>query len=435
MGIHQGAPWSMILYQLFNDNLLKRLQESRFGCTIGDIIVTCPAFADDITLLAMSKYGLQSLMDVAYNYSKKWNYMYNVEKCAVVIFGKDKSPLKLIKLGNTEIKVSNSEPHLGIILTCDKKEVNKVIKKRVDQCKQMCLVNMGLGSISVPINPAISSKVYYQAIIPKVTYGLEVLPIENADIELLENSHCNSAKIFQQLPIQTAGIGATNTIGWRSIESYMDIMCLMFIWRMLLLPTTCIYKMVLLVRIADYLKEKGMHMGPTWRVLNLCKKYSLYDYLISAVSKGEYISINKWKTIVYKSITKYDVKRWKVSCALYSSLAILYKDISDQKGLAWWKFAKHNPLYIHKVKLIVKLLLNVHSLRSCSFKCKSMEDSDQRCRNCNLYLVETPEHVLFQCISSINLRERAWVNVIENCVENLSYEISGMSPKISYYLF
>ena len=312
MGIHQGAPWSMLLYQLFNDNLLRELQNARHGCSIGNITVTCPAFADDIALIAMSKHGLQKLINIAQAYSTKWNYQYNVNKCAFLVFGKDKCPSKGITIDKAELNQSNKETHLGIVLTNNKCEISNLVSKKAEQCKQMCYLTMGIGNPIVPINPIISSKIYYQAIVPKLVYGLDVLQIESHDVDVLESCHFNASKIFQQLPQQTAGIGSTSTIGWNSIESYIDIMRIMFLWRILLLPTKCIYKTVLLLRIQNYFVTNKPHLGPTWKALNTCRKYNLLNAVIDAVTAGVYISSKVWKSIVNKTVLEYYVKRWKI---------------------------------------------------------------------------------------------------------------------------
>ena len=125
-GIYQGAPWSMLLYQLFNNKLLKELKEATFGSSVGGIITTCPTFADDLTLIALSKIGLQQLLNIAYSFSVKWRYEYNSEKCAVLIFGNDINPSKNLTIGNNVIQMSKKETHLGILLTNHKK-LNRLI--------------------------------------------------------------------------------------------------------------------------------------------------------------------------------------------------------------------------------------------------------------------------------------------------------------------
>ncbi len=54
-GVHQGAPLSMLLFIIYIDPLLVELKQSNVGAHIADHNITCPAFADDVALLALTE--------------------------------------------------------------------------------------------------------------------------------------------------------------------------------------------------------------------------------------------------------------------------------------------------------------------------------------------------------------------------------------------
>ena len=60
-GVHQGAPFSMNLYQVFINDLLRKLKENRFGVGIGNIDVTCPTSADDVAIIALYKKCMNNI--------------------------------------------------------------------------------------------------------------------------------------------------------------------------------------------------------------------------------------------------------------------------------------------------------------------------------------------------------------------------------------
>ena len=71
-------------------------------------------FADDIALIAESKEQLETIMKITYEYSQKWRFMFNYDKCAVMIFAKK---VKEIKYGNCSKKCScNFHWKLGDVL-------------------------------------------------------------------------------------------------------------------------------------------------------------------------------------------------------------------------------------------------------------------------------------------------------------------------------
>ena len=80
-----------------------------------------------------------------------------------------------ITLGKSVLNETNKETNLGIVLTNNKCEISSIVSKKAEKCKQMCYLTMSIGNPIVPIKPFISSKIYYQAIVPKIVYGLDVL--------------------------------------------------------------------------------------------------------------------------------------------------------------------------------------------------------------------------------------------------------------------
>ena len=51
-GVKQGGVLSPILFAIYTDGLLKRLEETGVGCHMGSRFAGSLAYADDITLLA-----------------------------------------------------------------------------------------------------------------------------------------------------------------------------------------------------------------------------------------------------------------------------------------------------------------------------------------------------------------------------------------------
>jgi hypothetical protein len=68
-GVHQGAPFSMKLYQVFINDMLSELRSCIYGVWLNDVDATCPSFADDTTVCALHKMGLNTLLEITYNHS------------------------------------------------------------------------------------------------------------------------------------------------------------------------------------------------------------------------------------------------------------------------------------------------------------------------------------------------------------------------------
>ena len=57
-GVKQGGVLSPILFTLYIDILLSRLKSCGFGCYIGQSFVGALGYADDVVLLAPTRYSL-----------------------------------------------------------------------------------------------------------------------------------------------------------------------------------------------------------------------------------------------------------------------------------------------------------------------------------------------------------------------------------------
>ena len=59
-GVKQGGVLSPILFAVYVDSLLGRLEQSGVGCHIGGHFVVALAYADDVTLVAPSRSGIRT---------------------------------------------------------------------------------------------------------------------------------------------------------------------------------------------------------------------------------------------------------------------------------------------------------------------------------------------------------------------------------------
>src|SRR5436305_681956 len=82
VGVKQGCLLSCILFLMLINDLGLELKKLNKGIKIGNTTVTCLFFADDIVLLSESRADLESLLQVAYNFSWQWRFKYNFDKSA-----------------------------------------------------------------------------------------------------------------------------------------------------------------------------------------------------------------------------------------------------------------------------------------------------------------------------------------------------------------
>ena len=117
-GVKQGGILSPYLYSFFLNDLLLSTAKSPFGTMIGDVYTGVVCYADDIFLLSRTAYGMQQMINFAYEYGKEWKITFNPNpgKSDIICFNSLKNTSNpCFFLGNDEIKMTSKLTHLGFI--------------------------------------------------------------------------------------------------------------------------------------------------------------------------------------------------------------------------------------------------------------------------------------------------------------------------------
>ena len=416
-GVHQGAPWSMYLYQRSYNNLLVMLKASNANAKVYHLLTGNPAYADDLSVVSLHKPVLQNQLDTIYQYSRKWRFTFNPSKSVVIIYGTDQCPSKPIKLGNQQITVKSSDEHLGIFLGDSRDDERMYVEKRVLKAKQAYFMSVSLGSRSVPVSPLTMSKLYWTICIPRMLYGMEIVPLSSNSIEMMEQAHNSMAKMTQGLPNQTANVSCLAPLGWRTIETHLDYLKVMFLWRILSLSVRNIYKQLCIMRLWYHLYHpEGSHYGPLQNIVDTFVKYDLRDILDRALKSGDYMQIKSFKQLVSNVMGQYEHERFKISCLLYKSLT-LFRDAVPKIGMwTWWKYMHAYPLESYKVRILARLLHGQNALNEVIAR---FNKGDPKCTLCESQSVENVKHLLFECSGLDDVRLPLWNNVMDSAPQGM----------------
>ena len=113
-GVRQGGVLSPILFSIYFDELLSRLQQQPAGCRIGGQFMGAVCYADDVTLLCPSLKGLQQMLNVCEIFGEEYNVIFNAKKTVCCHFG-GKTVVDNYKLylNGAVLKWDNCVKHLG----------------------------------------------------------------------------------------------------------------------------------------------------------------------------------------------------------------------------------------------------------------------------------------------------------------------------------
>jgi len=171
LGLRQGDPLSPILYIVFLDGLIKVLKEAKEGVQIGGEKINNLGFADDL-LVASSKAEMQRLLNIVHVYSRKWRFLFNSDKCKVVIFTSRRVNLDrtLLFLGVDKLQEVDRYTYLGVEFCSNlswKAMKIRVVKKAKSR---LALISRALTN---GVSPETSLQLWCTVVRPVMEYAVE----------------------------------------------------------------------------------------------------------------------------------------------------------------------------------------------------------------------------------------------------------------------
>ena len=168
------------------------------------------------------KNELQLMANVFNRNCKQDRVTIHPSKSNVVLLKNHKSVTKKIvkvELNGNNISLSENTTHLGLL----RAEVNENIinigdRLRLARRTLYSLISTGVHG-SNGLNPKCSYKIYQCYVLPRLLFGLEVLPLTQTQINILSKFHISNLRRFQSLPIRTATCAVYLLIGALPLEA------------------------------------------------------------------------------------------------------------------------------------------------------------------------------------------------------------------------
>jgi hypothetical protein len=148
-GVKQGGVLSPILFAVYMDELLNKLESSGTGCHVGAEFVGAVGYADDLTLMAPSLSSLKSLVNMCEQYAREFDIQFNGSKSQLMCFkGRGCSTnSNSICVNGVKLNYVSNATHLGHeIDVSDKGGIIDGARKQF--CKQFNMFMSDFGNVS-----------------------------------------------------------------------------------------------------------------------------------------------------------------------------------------------------------------------------------------------------------------------------------------------
>lgn len=222
-GVKQGGILSPLLFSIYVDNILDKLEMSGFGCYVNFACYNSYMYADDLILLSPSLHDLQAMFDLCAIEFNNIDLPVNENKCHCMRIGPlYKAECAELQIGGQSVRWVNEIRYLGITISAGKnlKYSWNEAKRKFFQAANSIFAKLGnQDSVDVLLHLIMTKA------LPHLTYGLPALQLGKSDLNSLSYAY-NSvfAKTFS-----TKSTSVINAC--QMYFGYLDFMSLYHMYR------------------------------------------------------------------------------------------------------------------------------------------------------------------------------------------------------------
>jgi len=438
VGLRQGCLMSPILFALYINGLAEEIKKANIGARIirkKKQRCSILLFADDIALIAEDKASLEKLMEITVQYSLKWRFSFNYDKCAVIVFNNKQATAMVYgpcvtecmcgyhwRLGDRLIRQENSYRYLGMEL--DTKLSQREFRQRIGgkargNVSRVWGMGMRNGSLSV-----LASINLYEALVRSVLeYGVEV---SNAtQWEEAEKIQREMARRILRCHGKTTNEAVLGELGWWRLQTRREFMKLKYWIKLSFMDDSRLVRQVYkLSREAYETKRKN-----NWcrEIHLLLIKYDLLD-LWGDEDRMRNPGINPqnsvfklrkyWEGVLHHHVHKKEEDGWRR--AMYKRPKLrTYRTFKSELKLESYLLSEKEKIGRYWLTSI-RVGTNKLRIETGRWKRPIEKAEDRVCIQCGSGEIEDEKHFILHCQRFQELREEMFGAIEQTCNKKLA---------------
>jgi hypothetical protein len=445
VGLRQGCLMSPILFALYINGLAEEIRKVDIGARIiarkrHAQRFSSLFFADDIVLIAEEKTNLEALMERAFQYSVKWRFSFNYDKCAVMVFD-NKAPQEMVfgpcvaecmcgfhwRLGNHLIRQENSYRYLGMEM--DTKLSQKEFRQRIGgKARGNVSKVWGMGMRNGSLSVAASINLYEALVRSILEYGAEVAaPTQWKEAEKIQRE---MARRILRCHGKTTNEAVLGELGWWRLQTRRDYIKLKYWIKLSVIDDSRLVRQVYkLSREAYETKRKN-----NWcrEIHLLLTKYDLLEYWTDenkvrnpGVDYGSTMKLRVyWERLIFYYVQKKEENDWRQAVSKQPKLRT-YCTFKKELKLESYLLSEKDKIGRYGLTSI-RVGTNKLRIETGRWKRPIEKAADRVCIQCGSGAVEDERHFVLHCSRFKDMRSEmfeAVEQVSDKKLTNASEEV------------
>ena len=443
-GIHQGGFLSLTKYITFINDLLVDLENTKLCCMISNIPSNPAGYADDLAAATTSKFRTDKVHIIVNEYGRKWRFNFNASKSAVMVFGEDKKAngdnkkYRVFKLGNNLVKEKDTYDHVGVKMHIFNDNTLRV-EEKISKGRKSLNASTGLGIRKNGLNMMTCNKIFWQVVVPTVTFGSEVWVMSEKDEENLLSFQRYAGRKIQRFPQRAPSSSSFYGLGWLKLTSYIHVKKLIFIRSILKMDGNNVIRKIFELRLSDFIndRQKGRlnkFRSPVFDILNVAVSFGLFK-VIQDMFNGQIKVVSKsaWSKIIWERAWKLDDADWSAINSIFKDNDLLVRTMGNTRYLNWWALSDMDYRLVGTCETMAKIVCHSSRLKRDDYRLKGMTMSNKTCIMCSMYCIEDIIHILTQCPYYHDDRNKMYEEIFKRC-PNARRTFEGNTKDVPYYL-
>ena len=143
-------------------------------------------------------------------------------------------------------------------------------------------------------------------------------------------------KHILRLPAHSPDSFCLSALGWNSIVSYIDMMKMMYFWRIFNIPEDTMYRNIFITRFYNVLSRNVFSCkSPVAQLINVLHKYNYLPTVMNYILSNDLPSKHIWNRTVKRLVNDRQFFLWRRSLRTYVNLQV-YRNIQTVYEPSIW---------------------------------------------------------------------------------------------------